>query len=81
MTAVQADGVVGVGHDVEIGEDVLDLAALEKFDAAVDFVRQMGLDEHLLDGAKLGRGADEHGEIAVMVVGFRMMSRICRTMK
>ena len=69
--AVQADGVVGVGHDVEIGEDVLDLAALEKFDAAVDLVWQMRLHEHLLDGAELGRGADEHGEIAVVVVGSR----------
>ena len=62
--APEIDGVLGVRDDPQVGERVLDLAALVEPRAADDLVRQADPDEHLLEGAGLGVRAVEDGDVA-----------------
>ena len=62
--AAQRDGVLGVGQDPQIGQDVPDLLALVEADAADDLVGQADPDEDLLEDAGLRVGAVEDRDVA-----------------
>ena len=66
--ALQGLLVVGVDHDAEVGDDVLDFLALVEAQPAVDAVRDVLLAEGLLKAATLGVGAVENGEVAVLAL-------------
>ena len=62
--------VLRVDAEAEIAHHVLDLGALEEGVARIDHVGYVAAAQLLLDGARLGVGAVEHGEVAVLgVVG------------
>ena len=54
----------GLDEHPQVGQRVLDLAALVEPGAADDLVGQADPDEHLLEGAGLGVGAVEDGDVA-----------------
>ena len=62
--AAQVDGVGGVGEHPQVGQGVLDLAALVEPGAADDLVGQADPHEHLFEGTGLGVGAVEHRDVA-----------------
>jgi hypothetical protein len=63
----QADGVERVHNGLEVGQQVLDLAAVVELDAADDLVRQAGFDENLFQDTGLGVGPVEDHHLAVAV--------------
>lgn len=62
--AAQRHGVLGVGEDAQVGEDVADLAALVEADTADDLVGQADPDEDLFEDTGLGVGAVEDRDVA-----------------
>ena len=63
--ALQGLLVVGVNHQAQVGDDVLNLLALVEGEAAVDAVGHTGLAEVLLEDAALGVGAVEDGKVGI----------------
>ncbi len=63
--APHADRVAGVVEHPQVGDDVADLPALVKANAANDFVRNAGPDEHLFQRARRVVGAVEHRDVVV----------------
>ena len=68
--AAQVDVVVRVDQDAQVGEGVLDFLALVEARAADHLVRQPDADQDILDGAGLGVGAVEDGDVAGTEVAF-----------
>ena len=62
--AAQVDVVVGVVDGAQVGDGVLDLAAVVEAGAADDLVGLAGAHEGLFEGAGLGVGAVEDGDVA-----------------
>ena len=62
--AAQGDRVIGVGDGLEVGQRVLDLAALVEARAADDAVGDAGTHQHLLQRAGLRVGAVEDRDVA-----------------
>ncbi len=62
--AAQVDRVGGVGQHAQVGQGVLDLAALVEPGPPDDLVGQADPHEHLLEGAGLGVRAVEHRDVA-----------------
>ncbi|GAB3997915.1 hypothetical protein GCM10029992_22250 [Glycomyces albus] len=62
--ALGRDGVVGVDRQLEVGQQVADLLALIEADAADDLVGDAAAHEDFLEGAGLGVGAVEDGDVA-----------------
>ena len=60
--------VVGVAHQPEVGDDVLDFLALIEAQTAVDAVGNALSAHLLLEGAALRIGAVEDGEVAILAV-------------
>ena len=60
----QADLVVGVVHQAQVGDDILDLAPPVEALGPHQLVGQPGAQEGLFQQAGLGVGAVHHGEIA-----------------
>jgi len=63
--AGEADGVGGVLHDPEVGEQVLDLAPLPEPDAADEAIRDAPAAEDVLERPRLGVDAVQDGEVSV----------------
>ena len=61
--APQAHGVLGVGEDPQVGEQVADLLALVEAHAADDLVRQADADEDLFEHTRLRVGAVEDRDV------------------
>ena len=72
--AQQGVVVVGINRQPQISECVFDLLPLIKAQAAIDFIGQAGTEQGLLENARLGIAAVEHGNLrqihAVAVQGF-----------
>ena len=62
--ASEADGIVGVVDESEVGNDVLDLASLVETGAADQPVRDTVAHEGLFQDARLGVGAVHDGDVA-----------------
>ena len=69
--APQADVVVRVDDQLQVGERVLDFLALVEPDAADDLVGEALAHQRVFDRARLRVGAVEHGDRRVDVVGER----------
>ena len=59
--------VLGVGHQVEVGQDVLDLLPLVERDPADDLIGDLGRAERLLEAPGQGRDPAEDGDVAIGV--------------
>ncbi len=63
--AAQRDGIIRIGHRVQVREGILDFFALIEAGAADDPVGNPGAHEHFFQGPRLGIGAVKHRHIAV----------------
>ncbi len=62
--ALEGGVIGGIADQAQIGQRILDLGALEEALAAIDAIRQPGLDQRLLEQSRLRRGAIEDGAVA-----------------
>ena len=76
--AAQADVVVRVEDQPQVGERVLDFLALVEPDAADDLVGDAGPPQRVFDRARLGVGAVEDGDRVLDVVVQRRPRRAWR---
>ena len=60
--------VLGVGHQVQVRQDVLDLLPLVERDPADDLVGDLRRPERLLEGPRQGRHPAEDGDVAEAVL-------------
>ncbi len=70
----EADVVVRIEHELQVGERVLDLLALVEADAADDLVRDAGAPQRVFQRPRLGVGSIQHGDCVLDVLVQRATS-------
>ena len=60
--------VVGIRHETEVSDDILDLLALEEAESTINAIRNALFSELFLEASALGISTVEDGEIAVLAI-------------